>query len=164
MMVADTVSQDTVVSMNYTLTDTKGNVLDASQGEPMEYLQGHHNIIPGLENALEGLKPGDRKQVTVQPDEAYGKHNPELVFALPLDQFGGQTPQAGMMVQLQSPEGDMMATIVKVENNEVMLDANHPLARQILNFEVEIVGIRPASTEELSHGHPHGPDGHGHHH
>ena len=162
MMVADTIARDKVVSMNYTLTDAAGNVLDASKGEPMEYLQGHQNIIPGLESELEGLKPGDRKQVTVQPEQAYGTHNPELIFALALEQFGGQAPQTGMMVQLQSPEGDMMATIVKVENNEVILDANHPLAGKVLNFEVEIMDVRPASTEELSHGHPHGP--HGHHH
>ncbi|MCE3236280.1 MAG: peptidylprolyl isomerase [Vampirovibrio sp.] len=162
MMVSDTVSRDTVVSMNYTLTDNAGNILDASQGEPLEYLQGHQNIIPGLEKELEGLKPGERKKVTVQPEEGYGRHNPELIFSLPLEQFGGQAPQTGMVVQLQSPEGAMMATIVKVENQQVTLDANHPLAGQVLNFDVEIVGIRSASTEELSHGHPHGPDGHHH--
>lgn len=162
MMVADSITRDTVVAMNYTLTDTAGNILDASQGEPMEYMQGHQNIIPGLESALEGLKAGDRKQVTIQPDDAYGKHNPELIFALPLEQFGGQAPQTGMVVQLQSPEGAMMATVVKIENNEVTLDANHPLAGQVLNFDVEIVSLRSASTEELSHGHPHGPNGHHH--
>lgn len=162
MMVAEAVSQDTVVKMNYTLTDATGNVLDASQDEPMEYLQGHHNIIPGLESALSGLKPGDRKQVTVQPDEGYGNHNPELIFSLPQEQFGGEAPQPGMVVQLQSPEGAMMATIIKIENKEITLDANHPLAGQVLNFDVEIVGVRAASAEELTHGHPHGPDGHHH--
>lgn len=161
-MVADLVAPNTVVKMNYTLTDATGNVLDASQGEPMEYLQGHQNIIPGLENALSGLKAGDKKQVTVQPEQGYGIHNPELIFGLPLAQFGGEAPQAGMVVQLQSEEGVMMATIVKQEGEEVILDANHPLAGQVLNFDVEIVGIREASQEELSHGHPHGP--HGHHH
>jgi FKBP-type peptidyl-prolyl cis-trans isomerase SlyD len=161
-MSADTITRDKIVSMNYTLTDNAGKVLDASNGEPLEYLQGHQNIIPGLETALEGLKPGDRKQVIVQPTEAYGQHNPELIFSLPLGQFGGETPQTGMMVQLQSPEGEMMATIVKIENEQVTLDANHPLAGQTLNFDVEIVGVRTASQEELSHGHPHGP--HGHHH
>ena len=161
-MPADTVTRDKVVSMNYTLTDQAGNVLDASNGEPLEYLQGYQNIIPGLESALEGLKPGDRKQVTVQPTEGYGQHNPDLIFSMPLNQFGGQTPQAGMMVQLQSPEGEMMATIAKIENEEVVLDANHPLAGQVLNFDVEIVKVRDASQEELSHGHPHGPGGHHH--
>jgi FKBP-type peptidyl-prolyl cis-trans isomerase SlyD len=161
-MAVDTITRDKIVSMNYTLTDNAGKVLDASEGEPMEYLQGHQNIIPGLEVALEGLKPGDRKKVTVQPTEAYGQHNPELIFALPLSQFGGQPPQMGMMVQLQSPEGEMMATIKQIENDQVTLDANHPLAGQVLNFDVEIVEVRNASDEELSHGHPHGPNGHHH--
>ena len=92
-MVTDLIAPNTVVKMNYTLTDATGNVLDASQGEPMEYLQGHQNIIPGLEKALEGLKPGDRKQVTVQPEQGYGTHNPELIFGLPMAQFGGQAPK-----------------------------------------------------------------------
>jgi FKBP-type peptidyl-prolyl cis-trans isomerase SlyD len=161
-MAADTVTQNMVVSMNYTLTDTQGKVLDSSNEEPMEYLQGHSNIIPGLESALEGLKPGDRKQVTVQPSDGYGQHNPDLIFALPLEQFGGEKPQTGMLVQLQSTEGEMVATVTRIENNQVTLDANHPLAGQVLNFDVEIVKIRTASAEELSHGHPHGP--HGHHH
>jgi len=161
-MSANTITRDKIVSMNYTLTDNAGKVLDASNGEPMEYLQGHQNIIPGLETALEGLQAGERKQVTVQPGDGYGQHNPELIFSLPLDQFGGQAPQPGMLVQLQSPEGEMMATIMKIEENQVTLDANHPLAGQVLNFDVEIVGIREASAEELSHGHPHGPNGHHH--
>lgn len=161
-MVAHLVSPDKVIKMNYTLTDATGNVLDSSQEEPMEYLQGHQNIIPGLENALEGLKPGDKKQVTVQPEDGYGNHNPELIFGLPLTQFGEEAPQPGMVVQLQSEEGVMMATIVKQEGDQIILDANHPLAGQVLNFDVEILGIREASPEELTHGHPHGP--HGHHH
>jgi FKBP-type peptidyl-prolyl cis-trans isomerase SlyD len=161
-MATDTITQDMIVSMNYTLTDSEGKILDSSNEEPMEYLQGHSNIIPGLESALEGLKPGDRKQVTIQPSDGYGQHNPDLIFSLPLDQFGGEAPQTGMLVQLQSPEGEMMATVAQIENNQVTLDANHPLAGQVLNFDVEIVKVRSASAEELSHGHPHGP--HGHHH
>ena len=161
-MVADVVSADKVVTMNYTLTDNTGNVLDASKDEPLEYLQGHQNIIPGLERALEGLSAGARKQVTVNPEEGYGTHNDELIFSLPLEQFGGHAPQPGMVVQLQSEEGVMMATILKTEGQQVILDANHPLAGQVLNFDVEIVGVRAASAEELQHGHPHGP--HGHHH
>lgn len=161
-MAANTISQNTVVSMNYTLTDNAGNILDASQGQPLQYLQGHQNIIPGLEKALEGLKPGDQKKVTIQPAEGYGEHNPELVFGVPRDQFGAQVPQAGMVVQLQSEEGMLMATIVSVDEQKVQLDANHPLAGQVLNFAVEIVDVRAASEEELTHGHPHGPGGHHH--
>lgn len=162
-MAAETITKGKVISMNYTLTDTTGNVLDASQGQPLEYLQGHGNIIPGLERELEGLAAGEKKKVTVQPADGYGNHNPDLLFQIPLEQFGGQTPQSGMMVQLQSPDGQaMMATIVKTEEGQVTLDANHPLAGQVLNFDIEIVSIRDASQEELSHGHPHGPGGHHH--
>jgi FKBP-type peptidyl-prolyl cis-trans isomerase SlyD len=162
MMAANTIANGTVVSMNYTLTDMAGNILDASQGQPLQYLQGKGNIIPGLEKALEGLKPGEQKKVTVQPAEGYGQHNPELIFSLPLAQFGGQQPQPGMMVQLESPDGVVMATIVSADAQNVNLDANHPLAGQVLNFDVEIVEVREASPEELTHGHPHGPGGHHH--
>jgi FKBP-type peptidyl-prolyl cis-trans isomerase SlyD len=161
-MPTETIVADMVVSMNYTLTDPTGNVLDASKGEPLEYLQGHQNIIPGLERELAGLQAGERKKVVVQPTDGYGEHNADLIFSLPRDQFGGQTPQIGMMVQLQSEEGVMMASIKAVDEQQIMLDANHPLAGQELHFDVEIVAIRPASQEELSHGHPHGPDGHHH--
>lgn len=161
-MSVELVSKDKVVSMNYTLTDNDGNVLDESKGEPLKYLQGHRNIIPGLERELEGLKVGDRKQVSVVPSDGYGEHDPNLIFPMPLSQFNGQQPQTGMMVQLMSEEGVMMATIVKVESEQVMLDANHPLAGQHLNFDVEIVDVRNASSEELTHGHPHGPGGHHH--
>ncbi|HEY9686676.1 MAG TPA: peptidylprolyl isomerase [Coleofasciculaceae cyanobacterium] len=161
-MAANTIANGTVVSMNYTLTDMAGNILDASQGQPLQYLQGKGNIIPGLEKALEGLKPGEQKKVTVQPAEGYGQHNPELIFSLPLAQFGGQQPQPGMMVQLESPDGVVMATIVSADAQNVNLDANHPLAGQVLNFDVEIVEVREASPEELTHGHPHGPGGHHH--
>ena len=161
-MATEIITNDKIVAMNYTLTDPAGKVLDASEGEPLEYLQGHQNIIPGLERALEGLKPGDKKQVVVQPGEGYGERNADLQFMLPLEQFGGQAPEAGMMVQIKSDEGIMMANIVGTEGDQVRLDANHPLAGQTLHFDVEIVSVREASKEEISHGHPHGP--HGHHH
>lgn len=161
-MATDLITSGKVVAMNYTLTDGAGKVLDASEGEPLEYLQGYQNIIPGLEKELEGLKPGDKKQVVVQPTEGYGERNPDLQFALPLGQFGGQQPEAGMMVQLQSEEGVMMATVLKTEGEQVVMDANHPLAGQTLHFDVEIVSVRGASEEEMSHGHPHGPNGHHH--
>jgi FKBP-type peptidyl-prolyl cis-trans isomerase SlyD len=128
----------------------------------LKYLQGHDNIIPGLERELAGLKAGDKKKVVVPATDAYGVHNPELIFSLPRTQFGGETPDAGMVVQMQSEEGVMMATVVEVSDEQIMLDANHPLAGQELHFDVEIVDVRPATQEELSHGHPHGPGGHHH--
>jgi FKBP-type peptidyl-prolyl cis-trans isomerase SlyD len=156
------ITKDMVVSMNYTLKDESGNVLDASNGQPLEYLQGHNNIIPGLEKELSGLNVGDKKQVKVTPEEGYGQYDPGLKFTIGLDQFQGQQPQPGMMVQMESEEGVMMAKIVGIEEQKVVLDANHPLAGQPLFFDVEIAGVRPASSEEIAHGHPHGP--HGHHH
>lgn len=157
------ITADKVVALQYTLRDREGNVLDASNGQPLEYLHGHNNIIPGLEKVLTGLNIGDKTQATVPPEEGYGVYRPDLQFAIGLEQFGEQQPQPGMMVQLSSEEGDTIAArIVGVENQQVLLDANHPLAGQDLHFEVEVTEIREASQEELAHGHPHGP--HGHHH
>jgi len=161
-MATPTVQHGSVVAINYTLTDVNGKVLDSSSGSPLEYLQGHHNIIPGLESELEGLVVGAHKQVVVQPKDGYGELMPDMRFSLPLAEFGGQTPQAGMMVQLETPTGMIMARILGVEGEQVKLDGNHPLAGQVLNFDVEIMTIRPATSEELSHGHPHGPNGHHH--
>lgn len=158
------VSKDKVVAMNYTLKDDEGNVLDASDGEPLEFLQGHGNIIPGLESALSGLNVGDKKHVEVAPKEGYGEYDPELEIALGRDQFRGDVPPEGAMVELQSEDGDVLfGRVAKVTPSEVLLDANHPLAGKKLHFDVEITAIRDASAEELSHGHPHGPDGHHHH-
>lgn len=162
-MSTNTITADCVVSMNYQLTDETGAELDASNGEPLAYLHGHSNIIPGLERSLEGLKPGDQKQVVVAPTEGYGEHKPDLIFSLPRQQFAGEAPEVGMMVQLRSPEGEeMVASILAIDENEVKLDANHPLAGKTLHFDVEIVDVRPASAEEKAHGHSHGPEGHHH--
>lgn len=156
------ITKDQVVSLQYTLRDDAGNVLDASNGNALVYLHGHNNIIPGLEKELNGMKAGDKKKVTVGPDDAYGQYDPELKFALPREQFADQAPQAGMMVQLQSQQGQIIARIENVDDKQVQLDANHPLAGQTLHFEVEVAEIREATSEELSHGHPHGPGGHHH--
>lgn len=158
-----TIAENKVVSMNYTLKDKDGNVLDASQGEPLQYLQGHQNIIPGLERELAGLKAGDKKQVQVQPQDGYGDYNAELRMSISTEQFApGEKPEVGMMVQFDSPQGPLMARIVSLEDNQVQLDMNHPLAGEVLFFDVEITEVRDASQEELQHGHPHGPGGHHH--
>jgi FKBP-type peptidyl-prolyl cis-trans isomerase SlyD len=164
MMAADSViEKDKVVSINYVLKDNKGTIMDSSQGQPLSYLQGHNNIIPGLEQALLGLKVGEQKQVQIAPQDGYGELNPELRFTIPLDQFGEQAPQPGMMVQLNTDRGEnFMATVLKVENGEVFMDGNHPLAGQELFFDIQVTEIRNASQEELTHGHPHGPGGHHH--
>lgn len=159
------ISDNKVVSMNYTLTDDKGEVLDSSEGEPLEYLQGHGNIIPGLEKALTGLKTGDKKKIMVSPADGYGVYDPELKLTLEKKQFGRQKPETGMTLELHSDDGHVMqATITSIEGDTVHLDANHPLAGKTLHFDVEISGVRDATKDELEHGHPHGPDGHHHHH
>jgi len=156
------VTKDQVVSMKYTLTDAKGEVLDQSSEGPLEYLHGHGNIIPGLEQALDGLKVGDTKQVHVPAAQAYGELKADLKFSVDRQAFGDTEPQTGMVVQLHGGDQHMVARITGVAETEVHLDANHPLAGQDLNFDVEIAGIREATPEELAHGHVHGP--HGHHH
>ncbi len=157
------IQDNMVVAMNYTLRDKSGKVLDSSEGNPFEYIQGHQNIIPGLEKALAGLQSGDKKLVEIPPEEGYGDYNPELKFSMPVEQFGGQKPEAGMMVQLNTTQGEsFMARVLEVQDGNIILDANHPLAGETLVFDVEITNVRQPSQEELSHGHPHGPGGHHH--
>ena len=157
------ITKDTVVSFNYTLTDDEGNTLDQSrEGEPLSYLHGYHNIIPGLESALESLKAGDRKKATISPELAYGPYSEQLCFSLPKSQLGSGDPVVGMMVQMSSPEGSAVATIMDVKGDEVLLDANHPLAGKTLHFDVEITTVRAATAEEIEHGHVHGEGGHQH--
>lgn len=158
------IAKDKIVSFEYTLRDDAGEVIDASEGEPLEYLQGHKNIIDGLERELVGLQKGDKKKVTVKPEDGYGVVDPQRRFAVDRKHFGDDDIEPDMMVEMRSSDGDVMrARIVKAEGSKVHLDANHPLAGKTLHFDVEIKGVRDASKEEIEHGHPHGPDGHHHH-
>lgn len=159
------ISRDTVVSIHYTLTDDSGTVIDSSAGaEPLVYLQGAGNIIPGLENALVGKVAGDELTVRVSPEEGYGPSMADLVQQVPLAMFQGvDVIEPGMMFQAQDGSGQIQQVhVVAVESDLVTVDSNHPLAGQFLNFEVKIVEVRPASTEEITHGHAHGPGGHHH--
>lgn len=151
-------TSEKVVSIDYTLTDDSGNVLDSSEGRgPLEYLHGADNIIPGLERALEGKASGDAFDVSVAPEDAYGQRDPGLVQAVALSQFPeGADPQVGQKFQAETPDGPRTVTVVSRDANEVTIDANHPLAGQALNFAVKVVGVREASPEELQHGHVHG--------
>lgn len=160
------VSKDKVVSMSYTLKDDEGKVLDAStEGNPLEFLHGHGNIIPGLEKALEGLKVGDKKNVDVPAAEGYGEYDADDVLRIGLDQLGGKVPPVGVAIELRSDQGDVMVGLVTaITASEMVVDCNHPLAGKKLHFDVEIVALRDATAEELEHGHAHGPEGHGHHH
>lgn len=153
-----------VVSIHYTLTGDDGAVIDSSEGrEPLTYLHGAKNIVPGLERALEGKTPGEDIAVTVPPEEGYGQRNDELVQPVPKSNFpDGVDPQLGMQFQAQTAAGPRLVKVVEVEEETVIIDANHPLAGKLLNFNVSVVDIRDATPEELQHGHVHAPGGHQH--
>ncbi len=159
------IAHEKVVSIHYTLTNSEGTVLDSSSGgDPLAYLHGFGNIIPGLENALEGKATGDKLSVTVEPEQGYGARDERLVQAVPRSAFKGVEELApGMQFQAQGPQGNRLVVVTQVADNEVTVDANHPLAGQTLHFDVEISEIRDATAEELEHGHVHGPGGHHHH-
>jgi FKBP-type peptidyl-prolyl cis-trans isomerase SlyD len=157
-------SKDKVVTIHYTLSNDQGEVLDSSSGgEPMPYLHGHMNIIPGLERELEGKKVGDKLKVTVEPKDGYGERNDSMVEVVPRNMFQGvEDIQPGMQFHAQTGDGMAVVTVTKVEGDDVTIDANHPLAGEKLSFEVEVTDVRDASDEELEHGHVHGPGGHQH--
>ncbi len=156
------IEKDKVVSMNYVLKDDQGNVIDQSQDGQFAYLHGANNIIPGLEEALEGKNTGDEITVSIEPAKAYGEHNPEAVQRVPRSQFPADIEiQPGMQFQTQAPNGQIaVVTVAGVEGDEVLLDTNHPLAGKTLNFEVTITDVRDATEEEKAHGHVHGAGGH----
>ena len=159
------ISTQKVVSINYTLTNPEGKVLDSSQGRaPLTYMQGARNIIPGLERELEGKDVGDKVNVTVPAAQAYGERDPQMVQPVPRDAFKGiDNIQPGMQFQAQAPNGaSRVVTVVKVEPEQITIDANHPLAGVPLTFDVTVVDVRDATDEEKSHGHVHGAGGHQH--
>ncbi len=158
-----------VVDLKYTLKNSQGEVLDEagveSSPEPFSYLHGAEQIVPGLENALEGLKVGDKKKVTVSPEEGYGIRSEDLQMTVKRTQFPQEmelTP--GMTFEADTGNGDGMSfVVVGVEGDQVQLDGNHPLAGETLHFDVEVLKVREATEEEQEHGHAHGGDGHHHH-
>lgn len=152
-----------VVLMEYKLTDSEGQLIDQSGDEPLAYLHGGGQIIPGLEKELVGKKAGDALVVTVQPEEGYGPKDDTLLTKVEKEHLAGiPNLEVGMQIQGESPEGVAVFTVKEIGETEVTLDANHPLAGQVLKFDVKIVEVREASAEELEHGHAHGAGGHQH--
>lgn len=149
------IAADSVVSMDYTLKNDAGNIIDQSQpGQPLTYLHGHGNIIPGLEAALLGKAVGESVDVRVEPAQGYGENNPSLEQVVPRERFQGvESLEIGMQFQASTEQGPVSVRITKVEGEEVTVDGNHPLAGQHLNFSVTIQDIRDASDEEKAHGH-----------
>ncbi len=158
------ISANMVVSIDYTLTDDQGTVIDSSEGRgPLAYIQGIGNIIPGLERALEGKSQGDSLKVSIAPEDGYGERSDDLTQAVPKQMFEGNDEiQVGMQFQTMTEHGPQVVTVVAVDDEHVTVDGNHPLAGENLNFDVTVVDIREASAEELEHGHVHGPEGHDH--
>ena len=155
-----------VVRMHYTLRDENGATIESSgRTEPLAYLHGYGQLVPGLEMALDGCAPGLRTTVTVGPQDAYGEKDPNAVIRSPRQDFPeGLELRPGVEVQAETPDGPITFKVVAVEADDAVLDANHPLAGMTLTFDVEIVDVREASAEEISHGHVHGAGGaHGHH-
>jgi len=159
------IAPDKVVLIHYTLTDEAGKVLDSSSGgEPLAYLHGQGNIISGLESALNGRQAGDKLNVRVEPADGYGVRDDALVQQVPRRQFGGTNVQPGMQFNAQSSHGQArVVTVTRIVGDMVTVDGNHPLAGEVLNFDVEVAEVRDATPEELEHGHVHGPGGHHHH-
>lgn len=159
------ISENAVASIHYTLTDGDGKVIDTSEGqEPLAYLHGAGNIIPGLEKALVGKAVGDKFKVSIPAAEAYGVRDDSMVQELPSNMFSGiDKIEVGMEFHAETEHGLQVVTVTKVEGDNVTIDGNHPLAGVDLTFDVEVADVRAASAEELEHGHAHGAGGHHHH-
>lgn len=153
-----------VVSIHYTLKGDAGEVIDSSAGgEPLAYLHGHGNLVPGLERELTGKNAGDKLQVKISPADGYGEYDPQLVQRVPRRTLKGVgNVRVGMRLHAQTDHGPKPVTVTQITGDMVTLDANHPLAGKNLNFDVEIAAVRAATEEELSHGHVHGAGGHHH--
>lgn len=162
---SDTITAGKVVTIHYTLTLDDGQKVDSSRGgDPLAYLHGAENIVPGLEKQLDGKTVGDEFEAVVKPDEAYGERIPDAVQQVQRSAFPADaTLEVGMQFQAEDEAGNrVMGTITSMDGEAVTVDFNHPLAGRTLNFAVEVTAIRDASDEEQQHGHPHGPGGHQH--
>lgn len=148
------ISENSVVSFDYTLTDEAGQVIDSSEGrEPLVYLHGHHNIIPGLEKAMEGQQAGEEMTVQVAPEEGYGPYREELVQEVPKSAFDGvDKVEPGMSFRAESNAGPMTVTVRAVGADTVTVDGNHALAGKVLNFQVAIKSVREATAQEIDQG------------
>ena len=152
------IAENTAVSIHYTLTNDQGEVLDSSKGgDVLVYLHGSGNIISGLEAALVGKKVGDKFNVRIEPKDAYGEVADDMVQIISKDMFEGiDQIEVGMQFHADVSYGSGVVTVVNIDGDNVTIDGNHPLAGEALTFDVEIIDVRPATTEELDHGHVHG--------
>lgn len=156
------IKKDSVVTFNYTLKDDVGEVIDSSAGgDPLAYLHGHGNLVPGLERELEGKDAGQKLTVKVSPAEGYGEFSKDLVQKVPRRSLKGIAKiTVGMRLHAQTDQGPRAVTVTAITGDMVTIDGNHPLAGKNLNFDIDLVDVRDATEEELAHGHVHGPGGH----
>ena len=152
-----------VITFHYTLTNKEGKTIDSSRsGNPLIFLEGSGQIIPGLETAIATLIKGDKKNITVPYGQAYGPHDETQIFHVPRSKFPSKEIKVGDMFQIGKDHDYKVVTVVELSDNEVTVDANHPLAGKDLDFAVEIIDRREATPEEITHGHVHGAGGHDH--
>ena len=154
------IEKDAVASVHYTGTlPESGEVFDSSEGrDPLTFLVGHKQMIPGFEEELMGAEKGERRTFTLDPERAYGEKIPEAIQQIPSEMFGDITPEPGMTLMYDVGPFN----VVSVEGDTVTVDFNHKLAGETLQFSVEVVDVRAATEEEIAHGHAHGPGGHNH--
>ncbi|KZN52508.1 FKBP-type peptidyl-prolyl cis-trans isomerase [Pseudoalteromonas luteoviolacea] len=159
------IAQNAVVKMHYAVLDDDQNTIDNTfDEEPLEFIIGTGFLIEGLENALIDKQAGDKISVTVKPEEGYGERNDNLTQAVPKSMFEGIDVEVGMQFRATTDEGEQAVIVIGVEDDEVIVDGNHPLSGLTLHFDVEILDVREATADELAHGHVHGAGGCGHDH
>jgi FKBP-type peptidyl-prolyl cis-trans isomerase SlyD len=158
------IGEKKVVTIEYTLKDDKGEVLDTSDGrEPLTYIQGIGNLVPGLESALEGKSEGEALDVTLKPEDGYGVRDEKLVRKLPMRKLADKNPKVGGRYRAQLDDGMRVVLVTGISGDYAAIDGNHPLADKTLHFAIKVKKIRDATDDELTHGHVHGDDGHHHH-
>ncbi len=159
------VAANKVVKMHYSVLDNNKNTIDNSfDGEPLVFIVGTGFLIPGLENALLGKEAGDTFSVTVEPEQGYGERHDDLMQAVPKSMFEGMEIEVGMQFRATTDAGDQSVMIIEIQDEDVIIDGNHPLSGITLHFDVEVLEVRDATEEELAHGHVHGEGGCGHSH
>ena len=152
------ITKHSVAAIHYTLKDSTGKVLDSSEGrEPLYYLHGEGNLIPGMEEGLEGQEKGNKLQLIIAPEKGYGVRDEKMIQKIPRSAFGGEKVEKGM--QFQTNNGGVV-TVTNVGLDQITVDANHALAGVELSFAVEVIEVRAATADEIAHGHVHGPGGH----
>ncbi|MFN0056859.1 MAG: peptidylprolyl isomerase [Planctomycetota bacterium] len=162
----ESISDGKVVTLHYTLTGVNGDVLDSTEGQdPFTYLHGTASIVPGLESQLTGQTAGTHLKLVVKAVDGYGAFDPDDVEIVPRSSFPADAQlETGMQIHVEDEEGEESnAWISAVDEDEVKLNFNHPLAGEELNFAIQILEVRAATREEIAHGHAHGAGGHHHH-